>query len=59
MKVYIKLEVDPFGIDCTDYSFEGVDTISNGTHLEVRDLRSRQLEFKCRLDNIDSLVKFE
>ena len=57
MKVFIRLEKPLFGVDCIDYEFDNVDTISNGTHLEVRDATSRQLEFKCRLDNVSSLVK--
>ena len=57
MEIYIRLIKEPYGLDCIDFSFKDVDSISNGTHLEIRNKTSRQLEFKCKLDNIDSFVK--
>lgn len=59
MNIYLRLIKPVFGLDCVDFRFYDVDTISNGTHLEIRDIESNQLEFKCRIDNIDSLVKEE
>lgn len=59
MKIYLRLIKPIFGLDCNDFEFTDVSSISNGTHLEVRDRISNQLEFKCRLDNIDSLAKEE
>lgn len=59
MKIYLRLINPIFGLDCNDFEFRDVDSISNDTHLEIIDKASMQLEFKCRLDNIDSLVKEE
>lgn len=41
-----------------EYEFYNCDTISNGTHLIVRDETSMQIMFKCRLDNIDCFEKY-
>jgi hypothetical protein len=59
MKIYLRLIKPVFGLDCVDFEFHDVASISNGTYLEIRDRVSTQLEFKCRLDNIDSFVKEE
>jgi hypothetical protein len=60
MNVKIKLINEQFcDNDCTEYSFTNADTLSNGSHLVVRDERNMQLIFKCRLDNIDCFEKWE
>jgi hypothetical protein len=59
MKIYLRLINPIFGLDCNDFEFKDVYCNSNGTHFEIRDKTSMQLEFKCRLDNIDSLAKEE
>jgi hypothetical protein len=60
MTVKIKLLEDQFyNNDCIEYSFNDADTLSNGTHLIVRDKTSLQLVFKCRLDNIDCFEKWD
>lgn len=60
MNVKIKLINEQFcDNDHNEYQFTNADTLSDGTHLIVRDKTSMQLIFKCRLDNIDCFEKWE
>lgn len=60
MDVYIKLIKSQFPSQShNEYTFTDADTLSDGTHLVVRDRVSMQLVFKCRLDNIDCFEKID
>lgn len=59
MKIYLRLIKPVFGLDCVDFEFHDVDSMSNGTHLVIFNRATTHIEFKCQLDNIDSFVEEE
>lgn len=57
--VHIKLIEPIFATDCKEYVFDRVEMRSDNSHIEIRDLKSYRLIFKCPISNIDSFVDYE